>query len=279
MFIRLKELIDEIFNNKDNDEYVKNIIFKDNIEEYNKLRKIHYRKEEVYKLKKVLSDNSPYVIEFTGTPRTGKTSLINNLKDFFKKKGFVVEVLEEFTTSEKYKKEIYPILKNKYKNVVNTEIPKYVLKQLEESIERKPDIIIIDRSLFDRLIWVDRLYLKNGVSENECSEYKKLYIPLIKNKIDIVISTYADSLTSLKRDYNANLSLEKRSFLNETNLNEYNESLLNMKKLSEEENINFNLFDTTNKNQREISFEVVDCLLKDMRQNLLNKAYKEFDFK
>ena len=45
MFIRLKELIDEIFNNKDNDEYVKNIIFKDNIEEYNKLRKIHYRKE------------------------------------------------------------------------------------------------------------------------------------------------------------------------------------------------------------------------------------------
>ncbi len=117
------------------------------------------------------------------------------------------------------------------------------------------------------------------MSENEYSEYKKLYIPLIKNKIDIVISTYADSLTSLKRDYNANLSLEKRSFLNETNLNEYNESLLNMKKLSEEGNINFNLFDTTNKNQREISFEVVDCLLKDMRQNLLNKAYKEFDFK
>ena len=38
MFIRLKELIDEIFNNKDNDEYVKNIIFKDNIEEYNKKR-------------------------------------------------------------------------------------------------------------------------------------------------------------------------------------------------------------------------------------------------
>ena len=109
--------------------------------------------------------------------------------------------------------------------------------------------------------------------------HKKVGEEVIKNKIDIVISTYADSLTSLKRDYNANLSLEKRSFLNETNLNEYNESLLNMKKLSEEENINFNLFDTTNKNQREISFEVVDCLLKDMRQNLLNKSYKEFDFK
>ena len=33
--------------------------------------------------------------------------------DFFKKKGFVVEVLEEFTTSKKYKQEIYPTLNNK----------------------------------------------------------------------------------------------------------------------------------------------------------------------
>ena len=115
----------------------------------------------------------------------------------------------------------------------------------------------------------------NGMSENEYSEYKKLYIPLIKNKIDIVISTYADSLTSLKRDYNANLSLEKRLFLNETNLNEYNESLLNMKKLSEEENINFNLFDTTNKNQREISFEVVDTILNNMRTYYINKLNEE----
>ena len=217
MFIRLKELIDEIFNNKDNDEYVKNIIFKDNIEEYNKLRKIHYRKEEVYKLKKVLSDNSPYVIEFTGTPRTGKTSLINNLKDFFKKKGFVVEVLEEFTTSEKYKKEIYPTLKDKYKNIVNTEIPKYVLKQLEESIERKPDIIIIDRSLFDRLIWVDRLYLKNGMSEEEYSEYKKLYIPLInKNIAYINIGTGLNNLNifsnKTKKPYVYVLNIYKKIF-------------------------------------------------------------------
>ena len=277
MFVRLKELIDYIFYDKNNDEYVKNTIFKNNEEEYKRLNKIHYRKEEVYKLKKVLSNGQPYVIEFTGTPRTGKTSLINNLKDFFKKKGFTIEILEEFTTSEKYKKEIYPTLKDKYKNVVNTEIPKYVLKQLEDSISKNPDIIIIDRSLFDRLIWVDRLVLKDGMSKEEYKLYKETYIPLIKEKIDIVISTYTDSLTALKRDYNANLSLEKRSFLNETNVNEYNNSLLNMEKLSKKEKINFKLFDTTSKNQREISFEVIDFILKDMRKNLLDKVNKEFN--
>ncbi|MBQ9072060.1 MAG: HD domain-containing protein [Bacilli bacterium] len=277
MFIRLKELIGQVFNNETNDEYVKNIIFKEKEEEYKELIKIHYKKEEIFKLKNVLTKKMPYVIEFTGTPRTGKTTLINNLYDFFKKKGFSVEVLEEFTTSKKYKKEIYPILKDKYKNVINTEIPKYVLKQLEQAVNKNVDIIIIDRSLFDRLIWVDRLVLKSGMSLQEYEDYKKLYIPLIKEKINIVISTYTDSLTALKRDYQANLSLEKRNFLNEDNVNEYNKSLLNMEKLSKKEKINFYMFDTTNKNQREISLDVVNIILNDMRKEFIDRVNKEFN--
>ncbi len=277
MFIRLKEIIDYIFYNKNSNEYVKTIIFKENIDEYNLLKNIHYRKEEVFKLKNVLSKKKPYVIEFTGTPRTGKTSLINNLKDFFKKKGFSVCIIEEFTTSLKYKTQIYPILKNESKNVVNTEIPKYVLKDLDDAINSKYDIIIVDRSLFDRLIWVDRLFLKKGMSDEEYNEYKSTYIPLIKEKINIIVSLYTDSLTCLKRDYHANLSLENRTFLNVDNVNEYNKSLLNMEKLSIKENINFKMFDTTNKNQREISFEVIDSILSDMRKYYLSLVIDEFN--
>lgn len=263
IFSRLKELIDYIFYDK-RDTYLENVIFKNKEEEYKKLINFHYRLEELYKMKELI-ETVPYVIEFTGTPRTGKTTLINNLYDFYKKKGFEVKVIEEFTTSKKYKKDIYPLLKDKYKNIVNTEIPKYVFKQLEEAIDTKPDIIIIDRSLFDRLIWVDRLHLKDGMSSEEYESYKELYMPLIKEKIDIIIATYTDSLTAIKRDYNANLSLEKRSFLNETNVNEYNTSLLNMRDLSLSENINFHLFDTSNKSQREISFEIIDIILNDMK--------------
>lgn len=270
MFKRLKELIDYIFYNK-KDEQTK--LYVDE-EEYKKLSNFHYRKEEIYKLKELLN-NVPYVIEFTGTPRTGKTTLINNLYDFFKKKGFKVEVLEEFTTSKEYKEKIYPTLKDKYKSVINTEIPKHVLKQLEDALDRNPDIIIIDRSLFDRMIWVDRLKLKDGFTDEEYEDYKRLYIPLIKDKINIVIATYTDALTALKRDYKANLSLEKRSFLSEDNVNEYNRSLLNMKELSMDKNINFYLFDTTNKNQREISFEVADTILSDMRKYYIDKVNDE----
>ena len=32
--------------------------------------------------------HKPYVIELTGTPRTGKTTILKTLEDFFRKGGF-----------------------------------------------------------------------------------------------------------------------------------------------------------------------------------------------
>ena len=273
MFSRLKLLIDDIFNDNKHDELERKI-FKGREEEYNKLIRLHYRKQEIYKMISVLDNNKPYVIEFTGTPRTGKTTLMNNLYDFFKKGGFTTSTLEEFTTSKRYKKEIYPKLKDDYKNIINTEIPKYVLQDLEEELQKNKDIIIIDRCLFDRLIWVDRLYLKDGMTKKEYDDYKEFYIPKIKEKINIIISTYTDSLTSIRRDYKANLSLEKRSFLNETNVDEYNKSLFNMEKVAKEESINFHIFDTTKKSERDISIEVANKILDDMRKFYLVEINK-----
>ena len=276
MFVRLKLLIDYIFYDNKHDELERKI-FSDNIEEYNKLKKFHYRKQEIYKMKSVLEKNKTYVIEFTGTPRTGKTTLMNNLYDFFKKGGFTTSTLEEFTTSKRYKKNIYPRLKNEYKSVINTEIPKYVLGDLNTEVSKNYDIILVDRSLFDRMIWMDRLYNKNGVTKEEYDNYINEYTPLIKNKINIILGLYTDSLTSLKRDYYANISLEKRTFLNEKNINEYNNSLMNMKELSSKFNINFHMFDTTNKSEREISFQVLDVILSDMRKQYIDILNKEFN--
>lgn len=276
MFIRLKELIDYIFNNKKNDYYVKNVIYKDSKEEYSEVLKLHFKKLEIKKLKNIF-DNRPYVIEFTGTPRTGKTTLINNLKDFFKKANFEVGVLEEFTTSLKYKTKIYPKLKNEYKNIINQEIPKYVLKQLNSFIKGNKDIIIIDRSLFDRLIWADRLYVKDGFTLEEYENYKNKYIPIIKKKINVIVALFTDSITCLKRDYYANLSLEKRNFLNQENVDEYNTSLLNMKELSKKESINLMLFDTTQKSQRQISIEIVNAILDDMRKYYINYIKRKIE--
>ena len=162
-------------------------------------------------------------------------------------------------------------LKNEYKNIVNTEIPKYVLAQLNEVLDEQYDIVIIDRSLFDRCIWIDRLFLKKGISDDEVNLYYEKYIEIIKNKIDVVVATYCDSNVSMKRDYEANLSLEKRNFLNEDNVNEYNVSLKNTIDLLEKNNYQVNLFDTNKKSMKEIEFDVVECVLKEMKDRYLNE--------
>ena len=71
------------------------------------------------------------------------------------------------------------------------------------------------------------------------------------------------------------LSLEKRRFLNENNINEYNKSLLNIKKLMNKKNINFYFIDTTEINQRGESFDVVDVILKQIRSEFIARIYDE----
>ena len=63
------------------------------------------RLHDICRLKK------PFVIEFSGTPRTGKTSTIHNLYDFFKKGGFKTTIIEEFTGMKKEDKEMENIKK------------------------------------------------------------------------------------------------------------------------------------------------------------------------
>ena len=122
------------------------------------------------------------------------------------------------------------------------------------------------------------MYLKNGLTFIEYNKYKNKYIPLIKSKINIVLALYTDSITCLKRDYYTNISLEKRNFLNQKNVDEYNTSLFNMKELSKNQNINLLFFDTTNKSEREISIEVVNKILDDMRLYYINNIIEKIKY-
>ncbi len=271
IFERLNEVVKRVF-------YQEKDISKEYLDsdKHSKLLKFHYLKYEINSILNCI-DNKPYVIEFTGTPRTGKTSIINNLSDFLKKSGLKVKVLEEFTTSKFYKENIKSKLKDQYKNVVNLEIPKYVNEQLDDAISSNYDIVIIDRSLFDRCIWIDRLKLKQGITEKEVKDYYDKYIPYIKNKINLVIATYCNFKTAIKRDYEANLSLEKRTFLNEINVNEYNISLKNTVSLLKDNNYLIGFFDTENQSLKDCEYTITEYILNNMKDHFSNEMKKYFD--
>ena len=266
MFIEYKDLVDKVFNDKLNigTKYLSS-------DEYFKLSRLNYKKYEIKNLMNCIEGLNPYVIEFTGTPRTGKTSIINRLEEFFKKGGYKVKVIDEFTTSLFYKTNIKPLLSDSEKKVILTEIPKYILEQLEKEYVNGYDIILIDRSLFDRCIWMERLFKQGGISQGELDDYYDLYIPLIKKYINIVISTYTDSITCMKRDYKSNLSLENRSFLNESSVNEYNAGLLNTSNKLLKADININNFNSTNTSLEDMSIDVCSCILFDMLDSMMIK--------
>lgn len=268
MFVRLRKAIDLVFYNKDNfncKDYLSSAY-------YNELLKLHYSKLELAKMASVIN-NKPYVIEFTGTPRTGKTTIIHILEEFFKKGGFTVKIVDEFTTSKYYKEKIYPNIKDKSVLYRNTLIPTYVKENIETAIKEYADIIIVDRGLYDRLIWIYRAKEREEITLTDYNNYVKEHLDDINVLEDIIISTYTDSTSAIKRDYKAHLSLEPRTFLNKKNIDEYNNAFNNTLDMIN----NIYSFDTTNESIRDTSIVILNKILADMRVKYLDELNKELN--
>lgn len=278
LFKRLENVLEVVFEERE-DLFLKDTIFKDEDEYYEKLKKLNAQKLELKKLKSLCSLSKPFVIEFSGTPRTGKTTTINNLYDFFKKGGFDVSIVEEFTTSKYYKEVLKKEFEGKNLEELHISILEEVYKQLQEALNCDKEIILIDRSLNDRQIWNYRRYLKGEFSENKYQEIKEKYKNISKELIDFLVITYADSLTSLKRDYLSSLSLEKRNFLNTHNIDEYNSSLKDLEDLFNESVDDFLLFDTSSSSLNDVAVEVASKIMPAMRKKYIRSFNDKYNLK
>lgn len=275
MFVRLKNIIDKLFYQKKDNHNLGNTIFIDDKDYYLELKKLHAMKTEVKRLKELCKLSKPFVVEFSGTPRTGKTTMINNLYDFFKKAGFNIKLIEEFTTSKYYKEVLKKKISNESIEKRNIIILNEVTKQLEEALNHSYDIILIDRSINDRLIWNNIKYNDGDMSKDTYYDLMNKYKTISSKLIDVLIITYADSLTSLKRDYLSSLSLEKRSFLNIDNIDKYNKALKKLNDLFSKSIDSYLLIDTSNVNLRDVSLKAAFKILPSMRKKYINEFKKD----
>ena len=183
---------------------------------------------------------------------------------------------KEFTTS-KYFKEVF---KQKYKDSnkldSNLAIIEETVKQLQDEINTKKDIIIVDRSINDRQIWNYIRYKKNDMDTKMYNELQLKYKEISKELIDVLVITYADPITSLKRDYNSSLALEKRSFLNNENITEYNDSVKDLKELFENSVNSLILVDTSNINMNDLSIKVACEVMNVMRSKYIESFKKKY---
>ena len=97
----------------------------------------------------------PVVIEFAGAPKAGKTTTLSTLQAFLKRCGFKVEVVIERAS-------VCPIRDKKHANF-NIWTACTTLAQILEKTQHQhqrnphpdsPEVLILDRGLFDALIWL-----------------------------------------------------------------------------------------------------------------------------
>lgn len=279
IFVRLKDILDKVFAKKEDlskkeDLFFRDTIFVDNQDYYAKLKQLHAQKIELQRLKSLVSLPKPFVIEFSGTPRTGKTTTINNLYDFFLKGGFDVSLIEEFTTSETYKEKFKSKLDKMSLGDSNIAIIEEVYRQLENAISFGKEIILIDRSINDRQMWNYRRFIRGDMPEEQYLEARDKYLMISKKLIDFLVITYADPLVSLKRDYLSSLALEPRRFLNVDNIEEYNNSLNALQGLFSESVDSMAFLDTSDMSMNDVSIGVTSQILPVMRKRYI-KAFQQ----
>jgi predicted NUDIX family phosphoesterase len=94
------------------------------------------------------------VIEFAGVPKAGKTTTLNAVHGFLKRCGFRVEVVVERAS-------VCPIRDKKHFNfnvwTAATSLAQILEKTQEPPSQSDPEILILDRGLFDSLSWLSMM--------------------------------------------------------------------------------------------------------------------------
>jgi hypothetical protein len=268
MIDRLYEDIQKVFYSYGDDK-IKNKVFEESPNEYKRVQSLLGYRDELQKLKSVLKDNNrPYIIEFTGTPKSGKTSIINVLNDFFKEGGFKVKVLEEPISSERFKKEFVPDTQSLSVVEKNLLIASTIESNLVSELTNGHDIIITDRGMFDRLIWLQRLVNNGTMSEKDFNDYLDYYLPELKLLTNHVVVTYTTPITSVKRDYHSSISLDERFHNDELFVKSHNEAIDQCYNLI---NGYGTKVDTTDITNREATLCVAETLLPIMREDYIRQ--------
>lgn len=223
--------------------------------------------EEVLNLKQEHRQKRPIVIEFSGSPKAGKTSCINSLELFLKRNGFSVKIVQERAS-------VCPV-SDKQSPMFNLWTACMSLAGLIGTLEDKKsnvDVLILDRGIFDALCWFEWLVSNSKMEEKQrcITENFLLMEELIKN-IDIVFAFSVEPKISIDREYANLLTNKPGSIMNRKVLAEYLEAIKNTYSLKRNFFHEVFMIDTSNKNQDQVGKEVTETTLDTLKKMLMER--------
>lgn len=157
------------------------------------------RAEEVLAHIRQAQPSSPLFVEFAGTPKSGKSSCIEIVRHFFRRVGFRVLAPTEGASrrTPSYLKDNLPAF--------NTWSACYALTHVLEGlhdVEDRYQIALLDRGLFDALVWFEQLQTDDEISVEELGAIQGfLSLKRWRSSIDIVFLFQSDPETAMKREH------------------------------------------------------------------------------
>src|SRR5438128_53626 len=135
--------------------------------ELEQIVQLETRADELKKLLEKRSASRPLIIEFSGSPKAGKTRAIAVLALFLKRNGIKVDTFTERAS-------VSPIESKGHLNF-NVWVSCASLQGMLEALYRDLDVFILDRGIFDALVWNEWLEMTGKITGEEASQVSQFF--------------------------------------------------------------------------------------------------------
>jgi len=160
----------------------------------------------------------PLIIEFSGSPKAGKTRCISVLELFLKRNGLKAEVYTERAS-------ISPIKSKGHLNF-NVWVSCASLQGMLEALYKDIDVFILDRGVFDALVWNEWLEMTGKITREEARQVEQFFtMKRWTDLVDIIFVLTCKPAVSIQREYADQLTTKRGTIMEEGTLAQFLESI------------------------------------------------------
>ena len=210
------------------------------------LRELRTKAENVLKVINEKPLDRPIFVEFSGTPKSGKSTCIDIVSHFFRRLSFRVLSPSEGAS----RRTPYHLRRDLV--AFNTWSASYALTHILESLydPHEYQLVILDRGLFDALAWFQLMETRGEITQETCEQiHGFLRIDKWRSIIDEVFLFTVDPDTSMDRENRHTLLDEPGTAMNPEFLSSLNSAYGSVKDKYANDFRHFELIDTSDSQQ------------------------------
>ena len=212
----------------------------------------------VLEKKRAQRPRRPIVIEFAGSPKSGKSSCIGSLDIFLRRNGFRTKILTERAS-------VCPI-SGKFDPMFNVWTACASLNQLTQVLDadaRRLDVVLLDRGFFDALCWFNWQHKEGFLRDQDYVNFTNFFTtPRFRMMVDLVFLFEVSPERSIEREYRHLLTRKEGSIMRKSVLNGYMTAANEVMKSHRGNFRTVEKFNTDERDQDQVSYDLTRHVLK-----------------